>query len=533
MPKYLDESGVRRVWQTAENTFLKTDEADESFLRKADAASEYLRTSAAENTYAKAADVRNTYLRTDDAADTYLTAADAENIYLKTADAGAISEENYTTAEKQKLAGLSNYELPAATDQQLGGVKVGEGLEVNAQGILSVTPPDPNVDWENVNNQPTTLEGYGITDAATKADIAAIENHMSGFYIYRGKVSTLDDLSNIQNPRNGDTYDVEDSGVNYAWNAAENRWDSMGGLGNIASLSEHEMDILMHIASTRDVLLYLLNEGGTITFDCDIPIAATVTITQNTTLDLSNRTLTSTANGFAFIVDGATLTLRGGSINAHGSVAKAVNGGSIIIESGNYSSDDVSFVADGSGSSFTASHCTISGGAGTLVCANGGVVNIEDSTIICLDGVAVSTVDAGDGTTNEVNMASGNIIARVSTEGFASCGVCLANKDRFIMTGGRITSTDGCGLVLRDGRAIIRNGIIAAEGTGTGWVGSNGTKMSHSAIIFHESAKDTHYGMRLEVYDGYFEGANLALEILSENIYPNIFIIGGTFVPSI
>ena len=48
-------------------------------------------------------------------------------------------EEPYTTAEKTKLASLENYTLPTASFDTLGGVKVGNGLTIDADGVLSAT----------------------------------------------------------------------------------------------------------------------------------------------------------------------------------------------------------------------------------------------------------------------------------------------------------------------------------------------------------------------------------------------------------
>lgn len=48
-------------------------------------------------------------------------------------------EEPYTTAEKTKLASLENYTLPTASSDTLGGVKVGDGLAIDADGVLSAT----------------------------------------------------------------------------------------------------------------------------------------------------------------------------------------------------------------------------------------------------------------------------------------------------------------------------------------------------------------------------------------------------------
>ena len=58
------------------------------------------------------------------------------------------------------------YVLPVATATQLGGIKVGAGLVIS-NGVLSVTGGGTAdaVEWKNVLNTPTTLVGYGITDA--------------------------------------------------------------------------------------------------------------------------------------------------------------------------------------------------------------------------------------------------------------------------------------------------------------------------------------------------------------------------------
>ena len=59
-----------------------------------------------------------------------------------------------------------SYVLPVATATQLGGIKVGAGLVIS-NGVLSVTGGGTAdaVEWKNVLTTPTTLAGYGITDA--------------------------------------------------------------------------------------------------------------------------------------------------------------------------------------------------------------------------------------------------------------------------------------------------------------------------------------------------------------------------------
>lgn len=76
-------------------------------------------------------------------------------------DGKGLSTNDYTTAEKTKLAGLSNYTLPTASASQLGGVKVGGGLAIT-NGVLSATGGGTadSVDWSNVQNKPTKVSDF-------------------------------------------------------------------------------------------------------------------------------------------------------------------------------------------------------------------------------------------------------------------------------------------------------------------------------------------------------------------------------------
>lgn len=102
----------------------------------------------------------------------------------------SLSTNDYTTAEKQKLAGIAananNYSLPTASADTLGGVKVGAGLSID-QGVLSATGGGTAdaVEWTNVLNKPTTLSGYGITDAYTKLEV---DGKLSSVYKPAGAV---------------------------------------------------------------------------------------------------------------------------------------------------------------------------------------------------------------------------------------------------------------------------------------------------------------------------------------------------------
>lgn len=49
------------------------------------------------------------------------------------------TDNNYTTEEKNKLAGLSNYSLPIASESVLGGIKIGANLSIDEDGTLNAS----------------------------------------------------------------------------------------------------------------------------------------------------------------------------------------------------------------------------------------------------------------------------------------------------------------------------------------------------------------------------------------------------------
>lgn len=63
--------------------------------------------------------------------------------------------------------GIVGKKLDIASATTLGGIKIGYGLSIKADGTLDVTGAGKadSVDWENVLDKPTDLAGYGIVDA--------------------------------------------------------------------------------------------------------------------------------------------------------------------------------------------------------------------------------------------------------------------------------------------------------------------------------------------------------------------------------
>lgn len=68
----------------------------------------------------------------------------------------------------------------------------------------------------------TTLHGYNISDAYTKAEI---DNKLTAVYKFKGSVDTYNDLPN-KDLTVGDVYNILDTGANYGWTGSV--WDKLG-----------------------------------------------------------------------------------------------------------------------------------------------------------------------------------------------------------------------------------------------------------------------------------------------------------------
>ena len=90
-------------------------------------------------------------------------------VQLNASDVGALPNTTVIPTKTSQLDNDSGFitGIPIASDTQLGGVKIGAGLSVTENGVLSATGGGTAdaVEWNNVLDKPTTISGYGITDA--------------------------------------------------------------------------------------------------------------------------------------------------------------------------------------------------------------------------------------------------------------------------------------------------------------------------------------------------------------------------------
>jgi hypothetical protein len=90
-------------------------------------------------------------------------------VQLNASDVGALPDTTIIPSKTSQLDNDSGFitDIPIASTTQLGGVKIGAGLSVTENGTLSATGGGTAdaVEWNNVLDKPTTIAGYGITDA--------------------------------------------------------------------------------------------------------------------------------------------------------------------------------------------------------------------------------------------------------------------------------------------------------------------------------------------------------------------------------
>ena len=127
--------------------------------------------------------------------------------------------------------------------------------------------------WNDLSDTPTTIAGYGITDAYTKSEI---DGKLGSGMHYKGTVASVENLPTT-GQQIGDLYNVTDTGANYAWSGTA--WDKLSENIDLSIYDNHIADTNNpHEVTAAQVGLGNVDN----TSDLDKPIS---TATQNA-LDL-------------------------------------------------------------------------------------------------------------------------------------------------------------------------------------------------------------------------------------------------------
>jgi hypothetical protein len=223
MAKYLDNDGLLYLWQKIKNVFATKDALND-----------------------KVDKVTGKGLSTND----YTT---AEKDKLNGIEAGAqVNPQIYADKNNRNIFGyvLDNDAgalIMRYDDGSLDGGGIAVPLASAAQEAIESlsTAVAGKVDAEDgkglSTNDYTTAEKNKLA-AFGAASTYALKTDITNMYKYKGSVATVSALPSSDNTT-GDVYNVEATGMNYAWNGSA--WDALGEIFTITSISNGDIDTIV------------------------------------------------------------------------------------------------------------------------------------------------------------------------------------------------------------------------------------------------------------------------------------------------
>ena len=385
-----------------------------------------------------------------------------------------------------------------------------------------------------------------LDDYATDADLESLRGEVTGVYHFRGNVENLEALQDIENPIEGDVYNIVDTGMNAAWNGE--MWDEFGTTVDLSDYMLSE-DVQAISIPTVDAILYggktavvsdvaglkaMLandNEEVTVTLSDDVALNEFITVPEGKKLNLDLGGNSLGASGVALYANGGELVVSNGSVASSASDAIVVrNGGSVTIDGADITSTSSNAISAREGS--------ITVNSGNIQSQEAGLLGFKDS-VITINGGTVTGIDNGpvmgngsaagsanDGTNMNVVMNGGTLIAHIQSAGYTACGVYVPNSGSFTMNGGEIIS-DGCGICQRGGTVNLNGGRIIANGAAgaVGKVGDSRVVVGSYAVVYDANSKypamDT---LELNIADGMvLEGTDGDIQVLlADGVEANI-----------
>lgn len=348
-------------------------------------------------------------------------------------------------------------------------------------------------------------ETYDDTELQDK--VAALEGKTSGLYHFKGSVANLAALAEIENPEVGDTYNLEDTGMNAAWTGEV--WDDFGTIVDLSPYAKSE-DI---IAITRAELNAILFSGKSavvsdidsfkamlnneqpeveVTLNDDMAITTPVTVPNGKKVTLKLDGNEMTAADRVINVTGGELVLEGGSISSD-------NGRPIFVQSGTLTVDgtDITSVTDcainatGSNSEVIINSGNITAQEVAVLATTNSNVTINGGHLVGIDNFAVGgNGSAGSGGSN-VTINGGIIEGNIESNGYIAAAIYWPNSGTLTINGGTIKST-GAGIVMRGGTVNLNEGttIIATGESGVkGKVGDSRVVVGPYAVVYDANSK--------------------------------------------
>ncbi|MCQ3908914.1 MAG: hypothetical protein MJ200_05325 [Mycoplasmoidaceae bacterium] len=118
-------------------------------------------------------------------------------------DGKGLSTNDYTNEEKTKLASLQNYTLPKASANNLGGIKIGDGLSIDSDGVVSA---DVSGEIPTKVSQLQNDSGYQTANDVS----SAIDSKISSTYKAKGSIAFAS-LPSLIKANEGFVYNITNS----------------------------------------------------------------------------------------------------------------------------------------------------------------------------------------------------------------------------------------------------------------------------------------------------------------------------------
>lgn len=342
-----------------------------------------------------------------------------------------------------------------------------------------------------------------LADYVTGGDFEDFKATLNTVYHFRGSVANLTELQAIENPELGDVYNIVDTGMNAAWDGEQ--WDDFGSIADLTDYMLKEdvdriaipvVDQILYggasavVADVAGINAMLANDEPevSITLADDIAEIVTVPAGKKVHLDLGgNEVRGLTVNGGEVIVSNGTIE---SSSTVSEDPVQVSDGGRFVLDGAEIVGHRNNGVTLSTGGQLVVNSGSISAQEAGVYPSGNSTVTINGGTISCVDnGGLMANGTAGRGG-NTIVMNGGRIEGHITSAGYLACGVYLPNDDVFTMNGGEIIS-DGVGIVLRGGKAILNGGVVEGNGVSgvKGKVGDSRVVVGPYAVVYDSESK--------------------------------------------
>ena len=172
-----------------------------------------------------------------------------------------LSTNDYTTTEKNKLASIDDQaraiilpgnntlagfvnstDVPGVVDAWGTDDSVVFSLVTSSAAISGLNGKVDKVEGKGLSTNDYTTAEKNKLSAFGDASTYALKSDITSMYRYKGSVATVAALPSSGNTT-GDVYNVEASGMNYAWDGTA--WDSLGEIFQITPITNAEIDTIV------------------------------------------------------------------------------------------------------------------------------------------------------------------------------------------------------------------------------------------------------------------------------------------------